>query len=299
MIDEVIQTPGRFGMASWLRRRIPTGQECKKTTEMLRRAGLHTVCQEAKCPNLFECFSKRTATFLILGDRCTRNCRFCAIGHGPEGQPDTMEPGRVAEAAAALGLEYVVVTSVTRDDLDDGGAKIFRETILALRSRIPGVITEVLIPDFQGDTAALGEVLVAKPDVLNHNVETVPRLYARVRPQAGYERSLELLAKARKHSPSTLTKSGIMLGLGESRKEVENILADLADAHCQFLTLGQYLQPSAKHEPVDRFVHPEEFLFWKEYAMNLGFQGVVSGPFVRSSYRARDLYRESKESSFF
>jgi len=242
---------------------------------------------------MFECFQSGTATFLILGDRCTRDCRFCAVAHGRPDPPDAAEPVRVAEAAATLGLEYVVVTSVTRDDLADGGASAFKDTIYALREQIQQVYVEVLIPDFRGSTDALEEVLLAEPNVLNHNIETVPRLYPSVRPAALYKRSLEVLSTARDRAPGLPVKSGMMLGLGESEKELEETFYDLAAAGCSLLTLGQYLQPTPHHAPVARFIPPEEFQFWKERAIEIGFKGVASGPFVRSSYHVREMYEKS------
>ena len=256
----------------------------------MKKGGLHTVCQEAKCPNMWECFSQETATFLIMGPRCTRDCRFCAVEHGPLGPPDPEEPVRVAEAAHNMGLRYVVVTSVTRDDLPDGGAHFFAETIREIRKRKPDTLVEVLIPDFQGDQAALRTVLEARPDVLNHNLETVPRLYPLVRPQADYRRSLECLRQAGQYDPAIPTKSGLMLGLGESSKEVEKTLQDLVEVGCRMLTLGQYLQPSREHLPVRQFVHPERFEIWRDTALGMGFSQVASGPFVRSSYHAQEHY---------
>lgn len=274
----------------WLRRKLPSGPVYEQVKSLIRDGELHTVCQEAKCPNQWECFSCRTATFLIMGPRCTRNCRFCAVEHGPLGLPDPEEPARVAEAAGRLGLRYVVVTSVTRDDLPDGGAALFAATIKAIREKVPDVLVEVLVPDFQGDADALRKVVAARPDVLNHNVETVPRLYPSVRPGAVYRRSLELLSGAKESDPSLPTKSGLMLGLGESSEEIRETLQDLLNARCNLLTLGQYLQPSSGHLPVERFITPEEFAGWKAIALEMGFSQVASGPFVRSSYHAKDLY---------
>ena len=274
----------------WLKRRLPTGPAYEQIRAMIRDGALHTVCQEAKCPNQWECYSNRTATFLILGAKCTRNCRFCAVDHGPEGPPDPEEPQRVAEAARTMGLSYVVVTSVTRDDLADGGASVYADTIRALHDRIDKVQVEVLIPDFQGDRSALETVVSAGPEVLNHNLETVPRLYERVRPQAVYKRSLALLRRVRGIDPTMPTKSGLMLGLGETDAEIEQTLADLLSAGCRMLTLGQYLQPSRAHLPVARYVPPEEFDNWRRRALSMGFSQVASGPFVRSSYHARDLF---------
>lgn len=278
------------GKPGWLKRRLPAGEAFGQVEALIRRGRLHTVCQAAKCPNIWECFSDRTATFLILGGRCTRSCAFCAVDSGRPEPLDPEEPGRVAEAAAAMGLAYVVVTSVTRDDLPDGGASHFAALIRAVRERIPGVRIEVLIPDFQGDAAALAAVVAARPDVVNHNIETVPRLYPRVRPQADYRRSLELLAAVGRLDPAIPAKSGLMLGLGEEADEVRAALSDLRAAGCRILTLGQYLQPSEAHLPVERYVPPEEFAAWRAEALALGFAEVASGPFVRSSYHAKESY---------
>ena len=276
----------------WIRRKLPSGPEYEAIRSNLRDGKLHTVCQEAQCPNIWECFSCGTATFLILGSRCTRNCRFCAVEQGPLGPPDPGEPMRVADAAEKMGLRYIVVTSVTRDDLSDGGAKQFAETIREIRKRIPDARVEVLIPDFQGDPQALKTILDAGPDVLNHNMETVSRLYTTVRPQADYRRSLELLRTSLELAPNIPTKSGILLGLGEQREEITEVLSDLRDAGCKMLTMGQYLQPSRDHLPVERYVEPKEFDQWRETALELGFSEVSSGPLVRSSYHAEDLFGE-------
>ena len=279
----------------WLTRRLPSGPEYEKMRGLMNRGRLHTVCQEAKCPNIWECFSNRTATFLILGDRCTRNCRFCAVAHNPVEPPDPAEPMRVAQSVEKLGLAYVVVTSVTRDDLPDGGAGHFAKTIREIHRRIPEAVIEVLIPDFKGDAEALRTVLEAQPQVLNHNIETVPRLYAAVRPGAVYARSLELLARVRTIDASISTKSGLMLGLGETTAEIRQTLQDLLDAECRMLTMGQYLQPSKNHLPVARFVPPAEFGQWQKTAFQMGFGEVASGPFVRSSYHAKELFNASRE----
>ncbi len=252
-----------------------------------------TVCQEAKCPNQFECYGQGTATFMILGEKCSRNCRFCAVGHPPETLPDPEEPERVAKAVALLGLRYAVVTSVTRDDLPDGGAALFAKTIAAIRLHQPNTLVEVLIPDLQGNRRALNTILDAGPDVLNHNIETVARLYPQVRPQAGYARSLELLRRVKDSHPYIPTKSGIMLGLGETIAEIAETWRDLQAAACDILTMGQYLQPSAEHLPVQRFLPPEEFEGLAKKALALGFAGVAAGPFVRSSYQAESLYRKA------
>ena len=240
----------------WLKRRLPTGETFNQVRDLIEAGRLHTVCQEAKCPNIWECYSHRTATFLIMGERCTRNCRFCSVAPGPPGPLDPQEPARVAEAVERMGLKYVVVTSVTRDDLPDGGAGHFAATIHEIRRRVPGAEIEVLIPDFQGDPAALETVLRARPDVLNHNIETVPRLYPRVRPQADYRRSLELLRRAGEIAPGIPVKSGLMLGLGERPEEIRQTLQDLRAAGGRILTLGQYLQPSPEHLPVETYVPP-------------------------------------------
>lgn len=275
----------------WLKRRLPNGPAYEQTRQLIRQGALHTVCQEAQCPNMFECFSQHTATFLILGDSCTRNCRFCAVQHGPNKPPDPKEPERVAKAAAKMGLEYVVITSVTRDDVADGGASIFAQTISALRETVPGILVEVLIPDFQGQIQGLHTVLTAGPDILNHNIETVPRLYPQVRPQADYQQSLKLLQRARNYAPQIPTKSGIMLGFGESDREIRQTLIDLRKHGCRMITIGQYLQPSKGHHPVERFVPPEAFDRWRQQALSLGFSEAASGPFVRSSYHAKESFQ--------
>ncbi len=285
----------RLRKPDWLKQRLPSGPDFEKIRGMIRKDRLHTVCQEAGCPNIWECFSHHTATFLIMGSRCTRNCRFCAVTEGPLEPPDPEEPARVASVARQMGLKYVVVTSVTRDDLPDGGAVNFVETIEKLRQEIPDVCVEVLIPDFQGSKNALEAVLNAHPDVLNHNIETVPRLYPEVRPQADYRRSLDLIQRARKYVPALVTKSGLMLGLGERPTEISRTLEDMFKAGCQMLTLGQYLQPSKDHLPVKRYIPPEEFEEWRRSALQMGFAEVASGPFVRSSYHAKELFQGVKE----
>ncbi|MBC7218475.1 MAG: lipoyl synthase [Candidatus Caldatribacterium sp.] len=276
-------------LPSWIKRRFPPQEEWERVQKLLRTLALHTVCESARCPNLGECFRRGTATFLILGDTCTRSCRFCAVGKGIPKPPDPEEPERVAEAARKLNLRHVVVTSVTRDDLPDGGAGHFAETIRAIRRTLPQATVEVLVPDFLGSEEALDTVLAARPDVLNHNVETVPRLYPLVRPQADYRRSLWLLARAKEKAPEMLTKSGLMVGLGETREEVEAVLRDLREVSCDIVTIGQYLRPSVHHLPVSAYIPPEEFEYYREYALRLGFSGVASGPFVRSSYRAEEF----------
>jgi lipoic acid synthetase len=275
----------------WLKRRLPSGEAFNQVRELIVAGRLHTVCQEAKCPNIWECYSHGTATFLIMGERCTRDCRFCSVETGRPEPLDPDEPLRVAEAVERMGLNYAVVTSVTRDDLSDGGAAHFAATIGAIRRRVPGAQIEVLVPDFQGDTAALATVLAARPNVFNHNIETVPRLYPLVRPQADYRRSLELLRRSGVLVPSIPTKSGLMLGLGEKPEELRQTLLDLREAGCRILTLGQYLQPSPTHLPVEAYVAPDDFTSWREAALEMGFSEVASAPFVRSSYHARESFR--------
>ena len=288
-------THERLRKPDWLKQRLPTGSDFEKIKGMIHKDRLHTVCQEAGCPNIWECFSNHTATFLIMGSRCTRNCRFCAVTEGPLEPPDPAEPAKVAKVARQMKLKYVVVTSVTRDDLPDGGAGHFAETIEKIRTEIPDVCVEVLIPDFQGSKEALATVLDATPDVLNHNIETVPRLYPEVRPQADYQRSLDLIHRAREYDPGLITKSGLMLGLGEYSTEIKGTLEDMLNAGCHMLTLGQYLQPSKVHLPVKRYIPPEEFDEWRKTALEMGFMEVASGPFVRSSYHARELFRDVTE----
>ena len=270
----------------WIRARAPTGPAVAETRAIVRALGLHTVCEEAQCPNLGECWSHHTATVMLLGDTCTRNCRFCAVSHGRPLAVDPEEPGRVAEAVARLGLRHVVVTSVNRDDLPDGGAGHFAATAHAVHARVPTCTIEVLIPDLQGDAAALATIVAAPITILNHNTETVPRLYKRVRPGAVYERSLALLAEAKRLAPALRTKTGLMLGLGETREEVLAVLADIRAAGCDVVTLGQYLRPSPDELPVERYVTPEEFALLGAEARALGFAYVESGPLVRSSYHA-------------
>jgi len=274
----------------WLKQHLPSGPGFGRVNTLLRKQGLHTVCEEANCPNRGECFSNQTATFLILGQKCSRDCRFCAVEPGADGSLDSGEPQRVAQATQELGLDYVVLTSVTRDDLSDAGAGQFAATVKRIRELNPSAQVEVLVPDFQGSRKALETVLEARPDVLNHNLETVERLYPLARPQADYERSLELLRTCRYIAPDLPLKSGMMLGLGESIREVEQAVRDLVASDCSILTLGQYLQPTNRHLPVQRFLHPEEFEALKETAYHAGMEQIASGPFVRSSYRARELF---------
>ena len=273
-------------LPEWLTVKAPKRGAYEELSSYLASMGLHTVCQSAKCPNIGECFSKGTATFMILGNVCTRNCGFCGVQHGTPLPVDPEEPNRVALAAAEMGLKYVVITSVTRDDLPDGGADQFAQTIRHIHAKIPEAKVEVLIPDFGGSVDSLRTVLEAKPFVLNHNIETVSRLYTTVRPQADYVRSLRLLETARQIAPSIYTKSGFMVGLGESREEVINLLQDLRSSGCDIVTIGQYLRPSKSNLPVVEYVPPAVFEEYKQIAESLGFLFVASGPFVRSSYHA-------------
>ncbi len=267
----------------------------------LRRLNLHTVCESARCPNIHECFHRKAATFMILGNRCTRGCGFCAV---PKGNPvkhdmrlDPHEPANVARMAAEMGLRYVVITSVNRDDLADGGSRHFADTVRQVRQTLPEARVEALTPDFCGDFNAVARVLDSGPDVFNHNMETVPRLYARVRPQADYRRSLEVLAFARKHRPGVMTKSGFMAGLGETEDEVRALLGDLCAAGVDVATIGQYLQPARRNLPVAAFVTPRQFDAYRDYGLSLGFQMVFSGPLVRSSYMAEMVSDQARESS--
>ena len=270
----------------WLKVRAPGGPEFAETMATVRELGLHTVCQEARCPNIGECWGHRTATFMLLGDTCTRNCGFCAVTHGRPLAVDPAEPLRVASAVARLGLRHVVVTSVNRDDLADGGAAHFAATAGAIKRLLPGCRVEVLVPDFQGNLASVTEVVASPIDVFNHNLETVPRLYRRVRAGARYARSLAVLEAARRAREGLLTKTGLMLGLGETQEELASVFRDLRSIGCDILTLGQYLRPSGEHLPVERYVPPEEFTALGAEALALGFRHVEAGPLVRSSYHA-------------
>ena len=271
-----------------MKRRLPKGNKNFFTHELLRELELETVCENAKCPNRAECYAHGTATFMILGNVCTRPCGFCSVPRGEPLELEDDEPQRVAEAAHRLGLKHVVITSVTRDDLPDGGADHFYRCILTVRERT-GAVVEVLTPDFLGDHRAVDRVLDAAPEVYNHNTETVPRLYRKVRGRAEYQRTLDLLAYVKDQTPDTTTKSGLMLGLGETTDEILNVLADLRGVGCDMLTLGQYLAPTLKHIPVKRYVPPEEFDVLGDLARNMGFSRVASGPFVRSSYHAEEM----------
>lgn len=280
-------TPQR-GKPPWIRVRLPSGESYERVKALMRAKSLHTVCEEARCPNISECWGRGTATFLILGEWCTRGCGFCAVRSGkpPSSFIDPSEALNVAEAVAAMKLRHAVVTSVTRDDLPDGGAFLFAETVRAIRTRIPGCTVEVLIPDFNGNLEALASVMRSSPDILGHNMETVVRLYPRVRPQADYRRSLELLKAAKKMQPKTLTKSGFMVGMGETWLEMLALMQALREASCDILTIGQYLRPSQAHLSVRRYYTPQEFQALKEAGLRAGFRWVESGPLVRSSYHA-------------
>ncbi len=289
--------PPTKGKPAWLKKKLPVGGDYQRVTRLLSESKLHTVCQEANCPNMFECFSKDTSTFMILGSQCTRHCRFCNVTAEAPTPVDPQEPQRVADASKTLGLRYVVVTSVTRDDLPDGGAEQFAKTIKAIKATLPSdensqPRVEVLIPDLQGDIYALKIVMDAEPDVLNHNLETVASQYARVRPEAVYQRSLDLISNVKRLNPDMLTKSGIMVGLGETVEELEKAMADLFEHGCDILTIGQYLQPTRDHLPVFTYYTPEQFKDLEIKAREIGFKRVASGPHVRSSYKAQDLFAE-------
>jgi len=269
----------------WIRTRVVEGENFKELKQLVQARRLHTVCEEAKCPNIFDCWSRRTATFMILGDVCTRACRFCAVTSGRPAELDIGEPLRVAESVAQLGLRHAVITSVDRDDLADGGSGIFARTIKAIRRRSPATTIEVLTPDFQGDLAAV-QTVVARPDIFNHNTETVPRLYARIRPKAVYANSLALLRHVKRLAPQMVTKSGLMVGLGETEDELLDVFRNMRAHDIDVLTVGQYLRPSKKHAEVARYYRPEEFAQLKQQAIEMGFAHVEAGPMVRSSYHA-------------
>jgi lipoyl synthase len=277
---------------SWIKTRARMGPEFTELKGLVRREGLHTVCEEAGCPNIYECWEDREATFLIGGDQCTRRCDFCQIDTGKPVELDVGEPRRVAESVQAMGLRYSTVTGVARDDLEDGGAWLYAETVRQVHGLNPGTGVELLIPDFNADPAQLAEVFSARPEVLAHNLETVPRIFKRVRPGFRYARSLEVLTRARE--AGLVTKSNLILGMGETPDEVSSAMRDLLDAGCEILTITQYLRPSVRHHPVDRWVRPEEFVQHAATAEALGFAGVMAGPLVRSSYRAGRLYAQTK-----
>ncbi len=274
---------------AWLKVRFPSGERYQHLKSLMREQNLNTICEDAHCPNIGECWNAGTATFMILGDVCTRSCGFCAVTTGRPHALDLMEPARLAQTVRALGLDYVVITSVNRDDLESGGAEIFAACIRAIRHDDPAVRVEVLIPDFKGNWEALVTVIDARPFVLNHNVETVARLYRRVRPQAIYERSLELIRRAKEAAPDMLTKSGFMVGLGETQDELFQLMRDLREHRCDIVTVGQYLRPSPDHLPMDRYYDPSEYEAFRDYGRTLGFHHIEAGPLVRSSYHARDV----------
>ncbi len=276
---------------SWIKTRAVMGPEYTELKSLVKREGLHTVCEEAGCPNIYECWEDREATFLIGGDQCTRRCDFCNIDTGKPAAYDTDEPRRVAESVATMGLRYATITGVARDDLPDGGAWLYAETVRLVHEAVPGIGVELLIPDFDAEPAQLAEVFASRPEVLAHNVETVPRIFRRIRPGFRYERSLDVIRQAR--AAGLVTKSNLILGMGEERDEISEAMQDLHDAGCELLTITQYLRPSPRHHPVDRWVRPEEFVALREEAEEIGFSGVMSGPLVRSSYRAGRLYEQA------
>jgi lipoyl synthase len=278
---------------AWIKTRLRTGPEYTALRELVQAEGLHTVCQEAGCPNIFECWEDREATFLIGGDQCTRRCDFCQIDTGKPLPLDRDEPRRVAESVRAMGLRYATVTGVARDDQPDGGAWLYAQTCVEIHAAVPGCGVELLVPDFNADLALLGQVFEAVPEVFAHNLETVPRIFRRIRPGFRYERSLDVLRQA--HAAGLVTKSNLILGMGETRDEIAPAMADLRAAGCDLLTITQYLRPSARHHPVDRWVKPEEFVELREEALAMGFAGVMAGPLVRSSYRAGRLYGQAME----
>ena len=281
-------------LPEWLKVKAPGGRGYLELRKVMRSEGLHTVCEEAHCPNIGECWDRGTATFMVLGDTCTRACSYCAVNTGMPTTLDLQEPARLAETVERLGLRYAVITSVDRDDLPDGGAFIFAQCIRQIRKRMPSCRVEVLIPDFQGDVAALASVMEARPDTLNHNIETVRRVFSRVRPKGGYDLSLELLANAKRLDPDAVTKSGMMVGLGESWDEIIQTMRDLRVVDCDLLTIGQYLRPSQKHAPLSRWYTPGEFEELRHEGEALGFRHVASGPLVRSSYHADEQHAAAR-----
>ncbi len=282
---------GQRRLPSWLKVRMPGGPNYLELRERLRGAQLHTVCEEARCPNIGDCWERKTATFMILGDICTRACSYCAVTTGTPLTLDLGEPVRLAETVERMGLEYAVITSVNRDELADGGAFIFAECIRQIHKRLPNCKVETLIPDFEGNWDALERVMEAGPETLNHNIETVRRVFSRVRPKGDYDQSLELLKRAKQIAPHGVTKSGMMVGLGETRHEIAETMADLRAVECDLLTIGQYLRPSDKHAPLSRWYTPDEFEELRELGESMGFRHVASGPLVRSSYHADEQHR--------
>jgi len=290
-VDDIQETPRPRRRPEWIRVRAPMGENYERLQHLMRAKSLHTVCEEAMCPNIGDCWGRGTATFLMLGDVCTRTCGFCDIKRGIPSPLDWQEPERIAQAIHSMDLKHAVITSVNRDDRKDGGAPIFAMVIRRVRELQPGCSIEVLIPDFKGSLEALQIVMDARPEILNHNVETVPRLFKKVQPQDNYEWTKTILRGARQMDPEVLTKSGIMLGLGETMDEVKSVMEDLAELKVDILTIGQYLQPSRKHLPIERYYTPQEFEHLKEFGLGIGFQWVESGPLVRSSYHAEEQVR--------
>jgi len=290
-LDNVEVAPRPLRRPEWIRVRAPSGESYERVQQLMRSKSLHTVCEEAMCPNLGDCWGRGTATFLMMGDICTRTCGFCDIKRGVPNALDWVEPERIAQAIKAMSLRHAVITSVNRDDRKDGGAPIFAMVIRRTREIHPGCSIEVLIPDFKGSLDALQSVMDARPEILNHNVETVPRLFKKVQPQDSYDWTRTILSNAKKMDPEVLTKSGIMVGLGEEIEEVKDVMRDLREWGVDILTIGQYLQPSRKHLPIERYVHLDEFEELKEFGMGIGFQWVESGPLVRSSYHAEEQVR--------
>ncbi len=288
--------PGSHGRPDWLKAKIPGGEGYREIKGTMRGLGLHTVCEEARCPNIGECWNNRTATFMILGNVCTRSCGFCAVLTGKPTELDLDEPYRVADAASKMGLKHAVITSVNRDELADGGASVFAATIREIHEQVPGCAVEVLTPDFKGDRDAIRTVIGAAPETFNHNIETVPRLYPAVRPQAKYARSLEVLRYAKELNPQGLTKSGFMVGLGETEEEMHETMRDLREHDVDILTIGQYLRPTENHLPMSRYYTPKEFASLRKYGVELGFKHVESGPLVRSSYHAHEQTSDARKS---
>ncbi len=289
--------PGSHGRPEWLKAKVPGGEGYQDIKDTMRGLGLHTVCEEARCPNIGECWNNRTATFMILGNVCTRSCGFCAVLTGKPPTLDLDEPYRVADAAKQMGLKHAVVTSVNRDELDDGGASIFAATIREIRAQNPGCAVEVLTPDFKGDRDAIKTVIDARPDTFNHNIETVPRLYPAVRPQAKFRRSLEVLRYAKELDPDGLTKSGFMVGLGEAEEEIHQTMQELRDHRVDILTIGQYLRPTENHLPMSRYYKPKEFADLRKVGFGMGFKHVESGPLVRSSYHAHEQTDDARRAA--
>lgn len=282
----------------WLVEKAPDAALLTRMKSRLDELGLHSICESAQCPNQGKCFARGTVTFLILGDICTRNCRFCAVKKGIPSIPEPDEPERIAEAVKNLKLGYVVITSVTRDDLPDGGSSHFSRVVKAIKSSTPAVVIELLVPDFQGSLKSIEKIVAEYPHVLNHNIETVPRLYSQIRPNANYLRSIELLSCIKDMDSRIVTKSGLMLGMGEDRREVMQALSDLMEIDCDIVTIGQYLPPSVSHHPLTKYINPAEFAELEQTGLTMGFRGIASGPFVRSSFNAASLYQRVKNQKY-